>query len=138
MINYSEITDRELGERICNYNKRINELMAEISDYLDRTNWSQEQKLLIQAEYTALKTEIRKEAHDIQIRWNNRCRNTVAFRSFRDGIIEAAARGFDKPTNGSIDFRYFSAVEEARYKLTKYLPLNEWEKVAAGEIYARR
>ena len=46
--------------------------------------------------------------------------------AFSPSIREAMAEGFAVPVNAAVNFRMFSSVSDAHYKLTKYVSLEEW------------
>lgn len=138
MIDYSKITDQELAQRVCNYYERLTKLMDKVSEYDKKSRHSQEEKDLIHEEYKAIKAQIREEAHDIKLKNNEHCRNTTAFRCYCDGIVEAAAYGLFQPFNSQINFEYYSNIEEARYRITKYISLLKWEKISKGSKDAIR
>ena len=46
--------------------------------------------------------------------------------AFSPSVREAMAEGFTVPVNAAVNFRMFSSVADAHYKLTKYVSLEEW------------
>lgn len=130
MIDYSKISDTELARRICDYYEQINSLMDRVSNYLKLKKHDAAEMNIIRSVYKSLKEQIREEAHDVQLKENENCRRTKEFICYRDGMVEAAAFGFTQPTNSKIDFSFYSCIEEARYKISKYIYIDEWRKIA--------
>lgn len=134
MINYYKITDQELAKRAYSYIDRLEALGNKISQvwYQHRQGINKQE---IREEYKLLKQQIREESHDIQLSVNGKKNPTKLFRCYKASIVEASAFGLTVPTNGSINQIMGNAVEEAHYKLTKFIDKKEWGKIADGENY---
>jgi len=122
-------SDKDLALRILGYVDRIQEIMDEVGDFLsDRSKVIN--RSIILAKYKSIKTDIKNDAHYVDLLRNENRRNRLYHTIFIPSISEASAWGFTVPTNANIDFKFFSSLEEARYKLTKYYSYDEWEKIA--------
>lgn len=124
-MGYNQMTDSELAGIMVNYIGRVNNLQGILGRYLEgNDNIS---SLQIRRVYAQLKDELREDARLVKLKKNYQGSDLYKG-AFVPSISEAAAFGFCVPTNRKIDYIMYSAVEEARYKLTKYCSLEEWEK----------
>ncbi len=121
--NYNQMTDSQLADIMVNYIGRVNHLQGIIGRYLEgNDNISPSQ---IRREYAQIKDELHEDARLVKLKKNYQ--GSDLYRgAFVPSISEAAASGFGVPTNSEIDYRMYSAIEEAHYKLTKYRSLEEW------------
>lgn len=124
-MNYKSMSDSELAKIMVNYIGRVANLKRLISTYLDSPNRGYVSVNNIKEEYRVLKNELREDAHYLELQ-RNREGSELYLSAFAPSIREAAAFGFTVPINGAIDYKMFSAVADAHYKLTKYLTLEEW------------
>ncbi|WP_318617056.1 hypothetical protein [Sporosarcina sp. YIM B06819] len=124
MLDYKNLSDKELALHILQYIDRTQELMNDVSECLESKSNGTKQE--IQERYKALKNEMKKDAHYLGLSRNRVRGNYLYSRFFQPSISEAAAFGFQSPVNSKIDFNYFSSVEEAHYKLTKYHSREKW------------
>lgn len=122
-MNYNQMRDEGLARIMVNYIGRVKHLQCIIGRYLeDNKNIS---SLQIRREYAQIKDELREDARLVRLKKNYQ--GSDLYRgAFVPSICEAAAFGFVVPTNSKIDYKMYSAVEEAHYKLTKYYSLEEW------------
>jgi len=131
MIELKYLSEPELAARMVNYIERLKTLMGEVSNILNNRRriepYVQEQ---IRNSYKELKEEIKADAHYVSLVRNERHGNNLYCAFFVPSVQEAAAFGFTVPTNGSINHGFYSAIEEAHYKLTKYYDLDEWREIA--------
>ena len=122
-MDYSKMLDSELARIMVNYIGRVKNLQDIIGRYLDGNNTIS--SLRIQQEYANLKEELRQDAHDIKLKRNYQ--GSELYRgAFAPSISEAAASGFCVPVNGRVNFKMYSTVSDALYKLTKYYSFDEW------------
>lgn len=125
-MDFKIMEDSELAKVMINYIYRIENLLDIIGRYLDGNNSISEER--IKSTYANLKEELREDAHYIKLERN--CNGSLLYMEvFSPSIREAAAFGFNVPINSAINQRMYSAVEEAHYKLTKYYPLEKWERL---------
>lgn len=117
-MNLNEFTEEEIIERKEKFLKRLDKLMSNISDYLK--NHNSELGYRIIEEYKSIKEEIREEAKFLNCRKNDISGISQTHANYSGGIQEASAWGFAVKSNGKIDQKMLSAVEEAKYKLNKY------------------
>lgn len=115
-MNY-RYSDQELKKRLVNYIEKTEEIM----DMIDR----REDKDVIREEYKKLKTEIREEAHRVDLLDTRKRAGNFENAYYRPSIMGASAWGFSVNTNANVDIKMYLALEEARYRLTKYIPFNE-------------
>lgn len=122
-MDYNQMRDEQLARIMVSYIGRVNNLQCIIGRYLEgNDNIS---SLQIQREYAQLKDELREDARIVKLKKNYR--GSDLYRgAFVPSICEAAASGFRVPTNSKINYRMYSAVEEAHYKLTKYYSFKDW------------
>lgn len=122
-MNYCKMTDSELASIMVNYILRIQHLCDMIAGYIDKRNDYPEG---IKDTYAQIKKDLREDAHQVGLQCNQRG-SEIYMRYFVPSIREAAASGFTVPSNAAINQRMFSAVADAKYKLTKYFTMQEWE-----------
>lgn len=78
-----------------------------------------------------LKDEIRADAHYLSLSRNERDDASDVYKWFFIPSVKASAtNGFTASTNSRIDYKFHSAIEEARNGLTKYFSLKEWQSIA--------
>jgi len=124
-MDYKNMTDSELAAVMVRLINRVLQLEDAIGQYLNGISVDEG---YIRQGYTQLKSELRACAHYLDLCENkNGSRLYTAF--FAPSILEAAAWGFTAPINCRINHRMFSSVEEACYKLRKYLSLKDWEQL---------
>lgn len=128
-MELNEMNDKEIALRIAAYIKRAYSLMNDISKYINE-NRSVALSETVHNEYMMLKREIRDDDHYVNLERNKKPDETQAYRTFRNSISEANAYGFTSRYNSVINNNYFSSVEEAHYKLTKWYNLDRWENIA--------
>ncbi len=112
------LTEDEIFERKEMYLKRLNYLMRNISDYLETHDSALGYR--ISEEYRAIKEDIRDEAKYLDCKKNDISRISKIHQAYSSGIRGASAFGLTVRSNGKIDQRMFSAVEEAHYRLNKF------------------
>ena len=126
-MEYRTLQDSQLAENMVGYIHRSEILMKQISSYINNETCEYD-NATIRNEYRSLKNEIREVAAYIR-RSNNRNGSDLYEEFFVGSVREAEAYGFYVPTNARISQQMHSAVEEARYRLTKYKSLDGWEKL---------
>lgn len=125
-MELKHMSDQELARRMVNYIERLERLYREISNHIEH---KEADAGYIKCEYAALKSAIRSDA-DYVSKQRNREGSLLYTSNFTPYIQEADAFGFAVPTNARIDFKMFSTVKEAHYKLTKGWTLEQWQKAA--------
>jgi len=126
-MEYKTLQDSELAEIMVRYIHRSEILMEHISCYINNKDCEYD-NATIRNEYRSLKNEIREVAAYIR-RSNNRNGSELYEGFFVGSISEAGAFGFGVSTNARINQQMYSAVEEARYRLTKYKSLENWKNL---------
>ena len=122
-MDFKKMTDAELASVMVNYIGRVENLLHIIAQYLDGNDSVPPER--IRREYENLKIELREDGHYIDLERNYHG-SPLYMGDFRSSIRGAATFGFGLPINCRIDQKMYSAVEEARYRLTKYLSEEEW------------
>ena len=130
-MELKRMSDKQLAKRIVDYVERIDELERAISQYIHANNRPDELITYIRYEYRQLKEELREDAHYVDL-LKNREGSTLYMAEFSGSISEASAWGFREPINARINQQFYSAVADARYKLTKYFSLARWKEIANG------
>lgn len=118
MDELRNMTDYELAQRIQSYRDKLNELMKNVSAYMEDGTGSKDDIL---DTYKGLKADVKADAHYVDLLINHKGR-ADHYRDFTRALAEAAAFGFTAPTNSAINRKLFSAIEEAHYKLGKCHP----------------
>ncbi len=111
-------TEEQIIERKDMFMKRLDYLMRNISDYMETHDSAIGYR--ISEEYRAMKEEIRDEARYLRCNRNDISRISKTHMAYSKGIMGASAYGFSVRSNGRIDRRMLSAVEEAHYRLNKF------------------
>lgn len=124
-MELNRLPDYELAKRMVEYIDRVTRLQESIARYLESTGYNRIQAEYIKEQYKQLKNELRKDADYLDL-LRNRNGSELYKYVFTPSIREAAAWGFTVPVNSRIGQQMFSAVSEARYKLTKYYSLQKW------------
>lgn len=84
----------------------------------------------IHNKYKALKAELKKDAHYVQLKKNQDSNKTDLYKQIViPSIKEADAWGFMAAANAKIDFNFWGALSEALYRLTKYYSKADWEQL---------
>lgn len=126
-MNLLKATERELLLRAKSYFDRIIKLEINVSGYL---SGNREKENLIKEEYRKLKQEIRDEAKFFQAEKNSIMDISRTHNCYQAGIEECAAHGFETKANGKITQKMFNSLEEAEYRLAKYVTdLEEWREL---------
>ena len=122
------MSNQEVAKRMYDYITRIDNLEDQVSKILNR-DFEGINIDHIREEYRVLKQAIREDAHYMSLSRNQSRDNSVLQNQFQWVIDEASAWGFTSPTNSKIDFKFWSSLEEAKYKLTKHTSVEEWKKL---------
>lgn len=131
MTELKKMTERELAQRMVDYIERLRKLMDDVSDILHSRGRVEPYVIdSVRDSYRELKEEIKADAHYVSLVRNEDYENNLYSAFFVPSVREAAAFGFTAPTNSSITQRFFSSIEEAHYKMTKYHGLDAWRKIA--------
>lgn len=117
-MDLNEFTEEQIIERKEMFMKRLDSLMRNISDYMKTYDSSLGYRIL--EEYKAVKEEIRDEARYLSCNRNDISRISKTHMAYSKGIQGASAYGLTVRSNGKIDQRMHSAVEEAHYRLNKF------------------
>lgn len=125
-MEYKTLKDEELFAIINEYTDRLKKLQAMIADYMKLTIASDAQAASIHDEYRQLKEGIRKIGHYVNLSRNTRG-SSLYSTVFRPAFQGASAYGMTASAGSSINGKMLSSVEEAAYRLRKYMYLNEIE-----------
>jgi len=124
-MEYKYMTDAQLASIMVNYINRVGHLRKAISIYIDQPDHGGFSAERIKVEYRQLKVELREIADYLWLERN--CKGSVLYMSaFSPSVREAMAQGFTVPVNANVNFKMFSSVANAYYKLTKYASFEEW------------
>jgi hypothetical protein len=133
-MKLKEMTVQALALRMIDYIVRIEKLMDKVYDILSSRKLVEEDA--IRNSYKKLKEEIKADAHYVSLAKNKDYENHFYSEHFSPSVLEAAAFGFMAYANSSINQKFFNAIEEAHYKLTKELSLEKLKRIADGmELY---
>ena len=124
-MEYKYMTDAELASIMVSYITRVDHLRDMIGRYLDRADHSNIHAEQIKAAYRELKNELCETADYLWLE-RNRKGSVLYMSAFSPSVREAMAEGFTVPVNAPVNFRMFSSVADAHYKLTKYVSFEEW------------
>lgn len=125
-MEYKTLKDEELFAIINEYTDRLKKLQAMIADYMKLTIESGAQAASIHDEYRQLKEGIREIGHYVNLSRNTRG-SSLYTTVFRPAFQGASAYGMMASAGSSINSKMLSSVEEAAYRLRKYMYLNEIE-----------
>lgn len=117
-MGLKELSEDEILIRKEMYLKRLDNLMQNISDFFETHDSALGYS--ISEEYKAIKEDIRDEAKYLDCKKNDISHISKIHQAYSFGISGASAFGFTVRSNGKIDRRMFSAVEEAYYRLNKF------------------
>ena len=124
-MEYKYMTDAELASIMVSYITRADHLRDMIGRYLDRADHGNIRADQIKAAYRELKNELRETADYLWLE-RNRKGSVLYMSAFSPSVREAMAEGFTVPVNAAVNYRMYSSVDDAHYKLTKYVSLEEW------------
>ena len=124
-MEYKYMTDAELASIMVSYITRVDHLRDMIGRYLDRADHGNIRADQIKTAYRELKNELRETADYLWLE-RNRKGSVLYMSAFSPSVREAMAEGFTVPVNAAVNFRMFSSVADAHYKLTEYVSLEEW------------
>lgn len=131
MEELKNMTDQELAVRIIGYVERIEKLMDDVSPVFRGGSGIETHQInRIRYEYKSLKEEIKADARYVYLVRNKKRGNNLYNAFFTPSVREASAYGFRSATNSKINQPFFSSLEEARYRLTKYYSFNKWKVIA--------
>jgi len=131
MVELKNMTDKELAQRMVNYIEQLENLMYDVSDILHNKLPIEPYRVEnIRSIYRRLKEDIKADAHYVSLLRNEKHGNNLYNNFFEPSIRGASAFGFVSPTNSVLNQKFFSSIEEAHYKLTKYHGLDEWKIIA--------
>lgn len=119
------MTDSQLASIMVNYINRVGHLQEVIGIYIDKPGHGGFSPEQIKTEYRQLKNELR-EIEDYLSLERNFQGSVLYISAFSPSVREAMAEGFIVPINAAVNFKLFSSVANAYYKLTKYVSLEEW------------
>jgi hypothetical protein len=130
MTELKEMTNQELAFRIVGYVERLERLMDKISNMIHSKSLVEPYQIeTVRDEYKRLKEEIKTDAHYVDLVRNKKRGNNLYNAIFAPSLQEASAWGFTSPTNSKINHEFYSSVEEAHYKLTKYYSFEKWKAI---------
>ena len=124
-MEYKYMTDAELASIMVSYITRVDHLRDMIGRYLDRADHGNIRADQIKTAYRELKNELRETADYLWLE-RNRKGSVLYMSAFSPSVREAMAEGFTVPVNAAVNYRMFSSVADAHYKLTKYVSLEKW------------
>ena len=131
MVELKNMTDKELARRMVKYIEQLENLMCDVSEIRNNKSPIEPYRVEnIRDIYRKLKEDIKADAHYVGLERNKKRGHNLYNSFFDPSIREASAFGFTSPTNSAINHKFFSSIEEAHYKLTKYHGLDEWKKIA--------
>ena len=119
-MEYKTLKDEELIAIINQYIDRLEKLQTLIADYMKPTIESGVQAATIHDEYRLLKEEIREIGHYVKLS-RNTSGSSLYSTVFRPAFQGASAYGMTASAGSSINGKMLSAVEEAVYRLRKYM-----------------
>ena len=124
-MEYRMMTDSQLATIMVSYINRVEHLKRVIGIYIDKPDHGGFLPERIKLEYRQLKNELREISDYLWLARNSQ--GSILYMSaFSPSVREAMAEGFTVPVNAAVNFKMFSSVADAHYKLTKYLSLEEW------------
>lgn len=127
MGELKKFTINQLLIRAKTYENRLNLLAKSISSFLESGNKSADPDW-IKKEYSELKKCIKDEYDYLSKQKNDISHISQVHNAYQYGILECSAWGFSSRVGSSINQDLFNSVEEAEYKLTKFLSdLEEWK-----------
>ena len=124
-MEFKSMNNSELASVMVNYITRVAHLERMIGNYLESADQCSIPERRIKDEYAKLKNELREDAYYLSL-IRNRSNGILYMGAFSPSIREAAAFGFRVPINHRVDFKMFTTVSDAHYRLTKYKDLEEW------------
>ena len=127
-MDYKNMTDVELANIMIHQISRVSHLLDIIRIYLEQKQNSSIPVERIKEEYKILKNEFKEDYNYLRLAKNQKG-SYIYMSKFASSIKEAYAEGFVVPSNSKVDFKMFSTVETAHYKLNKYYSLEDWGKV---------
>lgn len=119
MEDYKNMSDRELKVWMLEIKDQLSTLMDDICECIDGRK-SQSKVESIKSRYAFLKDEVSEVAHYVKLGRNYEG-SRFYMGVFSPGVREASAFGFMERKGCSNMRKLLSAVEEARYKMGKYL-----------------
>ena len=122
------MSEKELAAYIVQYVDRIESLVKDVSNFLNGDISLGKEK--IQLRYKTLKKEIKADSHYVSLLRNQNNQNKIYTTFFISSIAEASAFGFSSTINSKIDFKLYTSLAEASYKLTKYYSYEKWKEIA--------
>ncbi|MCI8410985.1 MAG: hypothetical protein HFJ40_00755 [Clostridia bacterium] len=117
----NKYSDNELREMLINFIEKADRIMYKIENKAD--------ELEIKEEYKELKKKVKEEAHRMDLQNSRKEATEFEESCYRPAIQEASAWGFTVSTNSKVNQAMWRAVEEAHYKLNKYISLEELKKM---------
>mgnify|MGYP003305134514 CR=1 FL=1 len=127
-MDYKNMTDEELANIMINQIGRVSHLLNLIRIYIEQKENCSIPVEKIKEEYKKIKSEFKEDYNYLNLSKNKK--GSYIYTSiFTPSIKEAYAEGFSVPSNSKVDFKMFSTIETALYKLNKYYSLEEWENV---------
>lgn len=124
-----QMSDQEVAKRMYDYIVRIEYLKDQVSKILNHEAQGIDRQF-IKDEYKTLKQSVKEDANYMGLSRNKRRDDSVLQNQFKWVLQEASAFGFTSPINSNIDFKFFSSLAEAEYKLTKHTSKEEWKKLS--------
>lgn len=113
--------DKKLVKKMIYYIEEADNIMKMIE--------SNENKEEIKIRYKELKEEIKNEAHRCDLIVNRKNFTQFEKQYYAPSIKEASAWGFTSPVNAIVNSNFYNSVEEAHYKLGKYISLENLKDV---------
>ena len=113
--------DKKLAEKMIYYIEEAYTIMKMIN--------TKEDKEEIKIRYKRLKQNIKNEAHRCDLIANRKEFTQFEKQYYAPSIKEANAWGFTSPINAKINRDFYNSVEEAHYKLRKYISLENLKRM---------
>ena len=117
----NKYSDNELREMLITFIEDANRIMCKIENEID--------PLEIKEDYKNLKKKVKDEAHRVDLQDNRKNATEFEKRYYTPAVQGASAWGFTVSTNSKVNKDMYRAVEEAHYKLSKYISLEELKKM---------
>ena len=88
-----------------------------------------ENEIIVRSKYAELKQAIKNERKIIDTVRFKKTKSKFLKQYYIDSILEASAYGFSSKVNACINQNFYNSVEEANYKLTKYISSDGLKKM---------
>lgn len=118
MEKLKNFTEEQLIKRANEYYVRMNNLLTEISNYLNHKSGKKE---YIQEEYTVLKEKMREEQRYFDANKNSIMNKSEVHNCYQSGVTDAAVSGFMTRKDARVSWDMYDSVQEAVDNLGYYM-----------------